>query len=229
MMKKRMISLLITCLLIMQMAVTVYASEQDGVKIIANQVTGDINEEVTMAIVLENTTEKGFVSSIWEYQFDPAYLQCTKVEEQTILEQAYKTVHIDNENGLIRIVGIEQNPNTQSGNIAILHFVIKKGNVEQIPVTVKVAELKDKEGNTIASQITQQGSVIIRNPGEDKPLKGDVNKDGKIALYDAFKILEQAILGGSLTEEQIYIMDYNNDGKVALYDAFRFLEIAILG
>ena len=62
-----------------------------------------------------------------------------------------------------------------------------------------------------------------------KALKGDVNKDGYVRLYDAFKILEQAILGGDLSAEEVYIMDYNDDGKVALYDAFKFLEQAILG
>ena len=60
-------------------------------------------------------------------------------------------------------------------------------------------------------------------------LKGDVNKDGKINLYDALQILKQAILGGALTDEQLYIMDYNGDGKVDLYDAFKFLQQAILG
>ena len=59
--------------------------------------------------------------------------------------------------------------------------------------------------------------------------KGDVNKDGKVALYDAFRILRYVILGGNeLTPEQKYIMDYNSDGKIALYDAFRFLRQVIL-
>ena len=36
-----------------------------------------------------------------------------------------------------------------------------------------------------------------------------VNKDGKVALYDAFRILRYVILGGNeLTPEQKYIMDY---------------------
>jgi len=56
-----------------------------------------------------------------------------------------------------------------------------------------------------------------------------VNKDGYVRLYDAFKILEQAILGGYLTPEEVYIMDYNGDKEVTLYDAFKFLEQAILG
>ena len=59
--------------------------------------------------------------------------------------------------------------------------------------------------------------------------KGDVNKDGKVALYDAFRILRYVILGGNeLTPEQKHIMDYNSDGKIALYDAFRFLRQVIL-
>ena len=61
-----------------------------------------------------------------------------------------------------------------------------------------------------------------------KLLKGDVNKDGKVRLYDALQILKQSILGGDLTDEMLYIMDYNDDGKVRLYDALKFLQQAIL-
>ena len=57
---------------------------------------------------------------------------------------------------------------------------------------------------------------------------GDVNKDGKVRLYDALQILKQSILGGDLTDEMLYIMDYNDDGKVRLYDALKFLQQAIL-
>jgi len=228
-MKKTVSSFLLGCLIILVFAATVQATTIEEVQISANQVMGDLNEEVTLAVILENNTGRGFVSGIWEYQFNPSYLECTQVEKQTILEQAYTTIHIDKEKGIIRIVGIENTPNTQSGNIAILHFTIKKDNVQNIPVHVKVMELKDKEGNQIPHKITQQGSVIIKNPSEDIVLKGDVNKDGTVTLYDAFKILEKAILGEDLTQEEIRIMDYNEDTKVTLYDAFKFLEIAILG
>lgn len=228
-MKKRIQCLLITCFILLFTVGNVQATATDSIQIMANQVMGNLNEEVSIAVVLENNTEIGFVSGIWEYQFNPLYLQCTEVEEQTILEQAYTTVHIDNKKGIIRIVSIESMPNTQNGNIAVLHFIIQKDTIKSIPVTVQILELKDKEGYTIPTNITQQGSVMIQNPSEQNPTKGDVNQDGKVTLYDAFKILEQAILGGNITEQETYIMDYNDDGKVALFDAFKFLEIAILG
>ena len=64
---------------------------------------------------------------------------------------------------------------------------------------------------------------------EEEPLlKGDVNKDGSVTLYDAIQILRQAVIGGNLSSDDLYIMDYNDDGKVTLYDAVRFLRQAIL-
>lgn len=61
-------------------------------------------------------------------------------------------------------------------------------------------------------------------------LKGDINKDGEVALYDAFQILRYVILDGeNLSKDQIYIMDFNGDEKVSLYDAFQFLRQVILG
>ena len=60
------------------------------------------------------------------------------------------------------------------------------------------------------------------------PNKGDINKDGKVSLYDAFTILRNVIFEAILTEEREYIMDFNDDGKVGLYDAFQFLRQVIL-
>ena len=77
---------------------------------------------------------------------------------------------------------------------------------------------------TMSNGKTRKCSITVNN----SLLKGDVNKDKKINLYDALQILKQAILGGTLTDEQLYIMDYNDDGKVNLYDALKFLQQAIL-
>ena len=95
-------------------------------------------------------------------------------------------------------------------------LVIKKET--STPVTITVSS--DANGLSDSMQI-----IVNEKP---KLLKGDVNRDGKVALYDAFRILRQAIIGGDLLDDELYIMDYNDDGKVALYDAFRFLRQAIL-
>lgn len=73
-----------------------------------------------------------------------------------------------------------------------------------------------------------ENNYIIGTNTKTTVLKGDINNDGKVTLYDAFRILRNVILGGNLTEEQKDIMDYNDDGKVTLYDAFRFLRQVIL-
>ena len=86
----------------------------------------------------------------------------------------------------------------------------------------------NKEAKTV---FDEKKAILLLNNQKELPtaIKGDVNGDGKVSLYDAFKILEVAILGGNISAEETYVMDYNNDGNVSLYDAFKFLEIAILG
>lgn len=79
-------------------------------------------------------------------------------------------------------------------------------------------------GNTAEIQVNV---LDVKNP--IKALKGDVNYDTKVNLYDALQILKQAILGGTLTDDMLYIMDYNDDENVNLYDALKFLQQAILG
>lgn len=95
----------------------------------------------------------------------------------------------------------------------------------------------DAQGNekTYTDKVLPGDKIIVKDENNTAiytytvTLKGDVNKDKAVKLYDAFKILETAILGSSVTEEQSCIMDYNDDENISLYDAFKFLEIAILG
>ena len=114
---------------------------------------------------------------------------------------------------------------------------------------IYLSDLTWKSSNTDIFTVDSEGNIIGKSAGtakltvsigtyseeynitvEEEPiLKGDVNKDGSVTLYDAIKILRQAILGGNLSSEDLYIMDYNDDGKVALYDSIKFLRQAILG
>ncbi len=92
-------------------------------------------------------------------------------------------------------------------------------------------DVEAQETQNVKTMFEEKGVTVLLSKQQEvgDVLKGDVNQDGRVALYDAFKILEAAILGTDLTPEQIAIMDYNEDGKVSLYDAFKFLEVAILG
>ncbi len=109
------------------------------------------------------------------------------------------------------------NPNiisvTQNGKLEV-----KKLSTE--PVTITAYSSKD---NSIKQTVKVIGQESI------KLLKGDVNKDGKIKLYDAIQILRQSILNNKIDEETKWIMDWNDDGQVKLYDALQVLRKAILG
>ena len=100
---------------------------------------------------------------------------------------------------------------TQNGTLTI-----KKES--DTPVTIRV--VNDKTG------LYDEVTFIAK---EKTLLKGDVNQDDIVGLYDAFQILRTVILGdGDLSEDEQYIMDYNDDGEVGLYDAFQFLRQVIL-
>ena len=101
---------------------------------------------------------------------------------------------------------------TQNGTLQVK-------SMSETPVTISVC---------LDSNNEIKSSIQVMPYEVQKLLKGDVNKDGKVRLYDALQILKQSILGGDLTDEMLYIMDYNDDGKVRLYDALKFLQQAIL-
>ena len=91
-------------------------------------------------------------------------------------------------------------------------------------ITVKLSGVTDEKLNDVTYQYSVNFFAM-----QDDLLKGDVNKDGKVKIYDALMILKQSILGGNLDDDMLYIMDYNDDGKVRIYDALKFLQQAILG
>ena len=178
------------------------------------------NEDFTYRAVFEYADTSNYPDSITSLSIEiPENLEKDGENYIAILGDEVKLNAIIDNNEAInkKITWKSSNPDIievkQNGTL-----VIKK--VTNTPVTISVVN----ENTNLIDEV----QIIV----EEKPnlLKGDVNKDGKVALYDAFRILRYVILGGdNLTEEQRYIMDYNDDGKVALYDAFRFLRQVILG
>ncbi len=91
-------------------------------------------------------------------------------------------------------------------------------------ITVKLSGLTNND----LDDVTYQYDVTFFDINKT-PMKGDVNYDGKIKLYDAIQILRQSILNNKIDEETKWIMDWNDDGKVKLYDALQVLRKSILG
>lgn len=86
-----------------------------------------------------------------------------------------------------------------------------------------------KPGKGSFTVTTDNGLSATTTITVTRGLKGDVNNDGRVTLYDALQILKQAILKWTQTENELWTMDYNDDGAVTLYDALKFLQKAILG
>ncbi len=113
------------------------------------------------------------------------------------------------------------------GKMGTAKWSTSNGNVVTINQT---GEITPVNAGTANIYLTLNNSQAVCNVTvEEQYLKGDVNKDGKITIYDVIQILNQSILGGDLTDDMLYIMDYNEDGKVTIYDAIQFLNEVILG
>ena len=113
------------------------------------------------------------------------------------------------------------------GKMGIAKWSTSNGNVVTINQTGEITPVNAGTANIYLTLNNSQAvcSVTV----EEQYLKGDVNKDGKITIYDVIQILNQSILGGDLTDDMLYIMDYNEDEKVNIYDAIQFLNEVILG
>lgn len=83
----------------------------------------------------------------------------------------------------------------------------------------------EKIGSKNIIRITKAGKVIAEYIAI---VKGDINGDGQVKMYDAFTILKSALFEReSLTIIDILIRDYNDDSQVKMYDAFSFLKYSL--
>ena len=90
-----------------------------------------------------------------------------------------------------------------------------KSNTENIG-SRNIIKILDDKGNVISEFV-----VIV---------KGDITGNGKIELFDSFKILIGCISkpdGSDLDSLDKAIRDFNNDGAVTLFDAFKFLIMSL--
>ncbi len=58
-------------------------------------------------------------------------------------------------------------------------------------------------------------------------VKGDINGDGQVKMYDSFTILKETLFDGKFSQIDKLIRDYNEDGEVKMYDAFSFLKLSL--
>ena len=93
--------------------------------------------------------------------------------------------------------------NVKSGGGAGKSFDQKLGSKDKVQII-----------NTLG-EVIQEYLVIV---------PGDVTGNGEVKLYDAFKILNDAVKKVAIDEIDIEIRDYNEDGKVSSYDALQYMK-----
>ncbi len=108
--------------------------------------------------------------------------------------------------------------------IASLSFFATKG--EAAGEVYDISFTVEKMGNSDTEQcstVVKNGTVTITDGISTTFLKGDVNKSGKVDLYDIIEICKSLMGMKTLTAEEKTLADFNGDGSVNLYDA---IEIA---
>ena len=86
-------------------------------------------------------------------------------------------------------------------------------------------KLKEKIGSKDKIQIKNTLGEMVQEYIAIIP--GDVTGNGEIKLYDAFKILNDAVKKVAIDELDLEIRDYNKDEKVNTYDALQYMKEAM--
>lgn len=119
-----------------------------------------------------------------------------------------------------------------TSKIKVENFLIE----ENFPVilfnTVKIFDINGSEKN-LSDKVCSKDIIKILDSKNNiiseytLIVKGDINCDGDVKMYDAFQILKRVLFGTNLDELDALIMDYNGDGKIKMYDAFSFLKYSL--
>ena len=172
-----------------------------------------------------------------EYRVNLQLGDCSRFEpgeeEESYLtedaEVAVTTVVIDEEE--LDVLRIDSGNDTNKENLIENNFIL--------PVGGRI-EIVDKNGNIVedGKKVGSRAVVTIYDSSNQAvasftiAVKGDVTGNGKLELFDSFKILIGVLTdqsGNNLDAIERIIRDDNNDGVVALFDAFKFLIKAISG
>lgn len=143
-----------------------------------------------------------------------------KVEEPLVYT-TISTREIDEKN-----VMIFSNPQKISDLLVASNFpVIDQNYIIEVYIEDKVKLNTDQIGSKNIIKIFDNESNLVAE--YTTILKGDVNGDGYVKMYDAFQILRDIILGRDMVELERLIRDYNDDGILRMYDAFSFLRYSL--
>lgn len=170
--------------------------------------TLDIEELDNGVLSVSTQTRKTNICDIYEAE---EILTYTTLDTITIDE---KEVIIFSEDAIISNLIVSEN-----------FPVIDKNYIIQVYSTENSAKSdNEKIGSENIIKIFKADNVVAEYTAI---VKGDINGDGQVKMYDAFTILKGALFGESLTSIDTLIRDYNDDGTVKMYDAFSFLKYSL--
>ena len=122
---------------------------------------------------------------------------------------------------------------------AVNYVIIKDGtNLENLLNTVQNKEsvnitVKDKEDKDLQkTDIMKTGQRIYANGDTEKPayvviVKGDLNGDGKVDIFDMFEVNKYRINQLEPGIEQLIAGDLTGDSKLDIYDIFEINKVRI--
>ena len=114
---------------------------------------------------------------------------------------------------LEELITEENFPILESYDVKVVnHSGVEKNSKEKIGSKDKI-QIKNTLG-----KVVQEYTVIV---------PGDVTGNGEVKLYDAFKILNDAVKKVAIDELDLEIRDYNKDEKVNTYDALQYMKEAM--
>ena len=192
--------------------------------IAAGIVKAEQGEVVKFPIYVVNNTPSGFTSLQISVTYDQRLVPCLKADGGAVTKKGdacdglVTAFSHDAEKHTIKLKSEGSEPEMDSGILFEFELIMPADYGGKFPVTVTIDQFLDAENQPVASAAVN-GYIYT----EGKPLRGDVNLDGEVAIEDAQMVwdyIREHLADPERAESSdlVYAGDVDEDGVLSMKD-----------
>lgn len=209
---KKLISVILLVTLSLFANISLVSATSTTPKFSVTSASGKCGDSVYVSINIENNP--GITALQLNINYSASDLELVSIEDNKLFSDSITYSQINRNPFVISWFSSNSKNITNSGKVATLEFKILDGaETSDISISYDADNVFDSSFNNINFG-TSSGRITV-----NKPISGDVNKDGSVTIQDA-TVLQQYLANiVNFDDEQLSVADTNGDGNISIADA----------
>lgn len=173
---------------------------------------GKCGESVYVNVNIENNP--GITALQLNINYSAADLELVSIEDNKLFSDSITYSQLNKNPFIISWFSSSSENATNNGTIATLEFkILDNAKTSDISISYDAENVFDSSFNNVSFS-TSSGQITV-----NKPISGDVNKDGSVTIQDATVLQKYLANIVNFDDEQLSVADTNGDGNISIADA----------